>query len=151
MGEVSTRGFLPRAGSVLPCEKKMPQKSATDPLSCAITVQFYRETLLNGGYLNLAIRLMSGRGLDVKRGIERRAKSTSLSVSLGPLGPSGSSSSRHRRKPEIVLWKGHAFFRITSLAQRARNLLAELVPRGLCLAQFQQLVPRGACLQPLYF
>ena len=31
-----------------------------------------------------------------------------------PLGPLGSSSSQHRRTPEIVLLKGHASFRITS-------------------------------------
>ena len=30
-----------------------------------------------------------------------------------PLGPLGSSSSQHRRTPEIVLQKGHASFRIT--------------------------------------
>ena len=31
-----------------------------------------------------------------------------------PFGPLGSSSSQHRRTPEIVVWKGHASFRITS-------------------------------------
>ena len=33
---------------------------------------------------------------------------------VGPLGPLGSSSSKHRRTPEIVLQKDHASFRITS-------------------------------------
>ena len=32
-----------------------------------------------------------------------------------PLGPLGSSSSQHRRTPELVLQKSHASFRITYL------------------------------------
>ena len=35
-------------------------------------------------------------------------------VTLCPLGPLGSSSSQHRRTPEIVLKKDHDSFRITS-------------------------------------
>ena len=37
-----------------------------------------------------------------------------LPYPAGPLGPLGSSSSQHRRTPEIVLKKDHASFRITS-------------------------------------
>eukprot|EP00290_Baffinella_frigidus_P009741 CAMPEP_0180138960 /NCGR_PEP_ID=MMETSP0986-20121125/13242_1 /TAXON_ID=697907 /ORGANISM="non described non described, Strain CCMP2293" /LENGTH=79 /DNA_ID=CAMNT_0022080959 /DNA_START=242 /DNA_END=477 /DNA_ORIENTATION=- len=37
------------------------------------------------------------------------------------LGPLGSSSSHHRRTPELVLQKGHASFRMTSRRAILRN------------------------------
>ena len=51
-------------------------------------------------------------------------KGTGLMVD--PLGPLGSSSSQHRRTPNIVLWRDHDSFRITSSPleedQRGRHL-----------------------------
>ena len=47
-------------------------------------------------------------------GGEAQKSSDTLSMPPPPLGLSGSSSSQHRRKPEIVLHKGHASLRITS-------------------------------------
>ena len=44
--------------------------------------------------------------------------------SPGPLGPLGSSSSQHRRTPELVLWKDHTSFQFTS-APPVQRIAAE--------------------------
>ena len=47
-----------------------------------------------------------------------------------PLGPSGSSSSQHRRRPELVLQKSHASFRITFRLEAPPPRPRRARPRG---------------------
>ena len=65
------------------------------------------------------------RSKSLKAGYESRG----LITCVGPLGPSGSSSSQHRRTPELILQKGHASCQVTFSPPRCRGSRQKPTPK----------------------